>query len=76
MKFIYTKDKKLDLVFGNVEYEQFFVDEQGNLCQKTSHDEYHTIANKIGKPLSVQYNYIATDTPILRFISHVEKIEF
>lgn len=76
MKFIYTKDEKPELVFGNVEYEQFFVDKLGNLCQKTSHDEYHTIANKIGKPLSVRYDRISTDDPIQRFISHVAKIEF
>ena len=75
MKFIYSQERKPELIFGNVDSEQFFVNRFGYLCQKVTHKIYYTIANEKGKPVALRFEADA-NTPIQRFISHVEKIEF
>jgi hypothetical protein len=75
MKFIYAQEEKPKLIFGNVDCEQFFVDHLGYLCQKVNNKVYYTIANDRGKPVTLRYETEA-NTPIQRFIPHVERIEF
>lgn len=62
--------------FKDVEFNQFFVNADGELCQKVCFDSYNLIASKNGSPLSHQVKNVRADWPIERFIEKIEKIKF
>lgn len=78
MKFIYVEQsKEKKPTFGEVQTNQFFVDHDGYLCQKTELHSFTVVAKPDGTPYS---NWIDRDVyssrEILRIIPFVEKIVF
>lgn len=77
IKFIQTEpDQKSSLTFKHVKYNQFFVDEDGYLCQKCGDEAYIVIADQDGDPYAYFYEEVSEDTEIKRILPHIEKIEF
>lgn len=80
IKFHYEEpqDSK-DLTLDDVECNQFFVNRNGELCQKVTARTYNRITNTHGLPegeaLDYQYNN-PTDIEIQRVLPRVEKIEY
>ena len=69
------------LTFQDVEEDQFFVDEDGRLCQKGGETFYCMIAESDGTPCLVYYCdedgfSDMSDMFIDRILPHVDKIEF
>ncbi len=76
MKFIYEKEgEEKRLTLKDVEENQFFVCEDGYLCQKIHARAYITIADDEGNPYCGQLD-CGEDMPIARLLPRVEKIEF
>ena len=85
MKFILKEEKNKKPVFGDVAENQFFVSNQGYLCQKFNYSSihqkvgyynYNVIADEKGMPLSMTFNDVSCNTIISRILPEVEKIEF
>lgn len=70
------KETEKQLTFKDVAENQFFVNNNGNLCQKSSSDVYTTIASKYGKPMSMTEYDVDYDTKIQKIFPKVIKIEF
>ena len=76
MKFIYAEKAEKAPTFGDVQTNQFFVDHDGFLCQKTTSSSFVVIANPDGAPYSTWSTNIYWNREIKRIIPFVEKIEF
>ena len=74
IKFKNKKNKK-KLTYADVEENQFFVCDEGFLCQKVDADSYNVIANPVGEPYADQ-QLCAPSQPIERILPNVDKIEF
>ncbi len=81
MKIVFEKEDR-ELTFKDVPEDYFFVDCEGNLCQKCNLSQksddasYVVIANSDGKPMSyIQYD-VPSDEEIKRILPKVKKIEF
>jgi hypothetical protein len=70
------EDTPSNLTFGDVEEDQFFVDEDGWLCQKDVEDAYTAIANADGEPTCTFFDGIDSDRLIKRILPKVTKINF
>ena len=75
IRFLTDSNGQETLIFGNVEVNQFFVNEKGSLCQKSGHDNYLVIADKEGVPFAFEED-AQSDDRIYRILPHVFKIEF
>jgi hypothetical protein len=76
IKFI-QENKQEQPTFGQVVIDQFFVNNKGYLCQKTSGSSFATIANNDGEPFSDYYSSnIAHSQTILKILPRITKIEF
>lgn len=67
-------DEPEDLEFKDVEVDQFFIDDSGNLCQKVSSGSYNTLASQDGFPLADHFKDIHPLTRIKKVFPRVEKI--
>jgi len=77
MKFILESPaKEKRLTFNDVEVNQFFVTEDGELCQKIDHSSYNMVALKNGIPYADYFNRILRDFVIERILPEDVKIEF
>jgi hypothetical protein len=70
------KETKKQLTFKDVTENQFFVNFDGFLCQKTNYDTYAMIASSSGKPVSHVIYDVAYDQKIKKIFPKVIKIEF
>lgn len=64
------------LTLGDVKTNQFFVNQQGHLCQKFSNQSYISLATKEGRPCADYVRGAKGTTPIQRILPTVTKIEF
>lgn len=71
-----SKSTPINPTFGDVEDNQFFVDQYFNLCQKYDFETYTVIADGDGNPLSDLYKKVPSDRSIERILPKVEKINF
>jgi hypothetical protein len=73
-----TRNPSGKLTFQDVEEDQFFVDQDGRLCQKGGETFFCMIAESNGTPCLVYYcdEDGFDDMEIDRVLPHVEKIEF
>ena len=77
IKFIVEeKEIKEELTLEDVEEDQFFVNDEGRLCQKVSEDMYNTIADDKGEPFACETICCDYDMPIMRVLPKVKRIEF
>lgn len=76
MKFIYAEKTEKTPTFGDVEVNQFFVDYDGYLCQKSNNSCLVVIAHPDGAPYSTWLRNIDCSRKIQRIIPIVAKIEF
>jgi hypothetical protein len=63
-------------VFGDVCENQFFIDNDGWLCQKMSELCYNTIADEEGNPLADRAELLDWGTHIRCILPKVSKIKF
>ena len=75
MKIIFESDKDV-LTFKDVVVDNFFVNQMGELCQKSDDISYAVIANSVGEPLSYYTYDVKEETKIKRILPKVKKIEF
>lgn len=76
MKFIYVEKAEKAPTFGDVQTDQFFVDRDGYLCQKSGAQSLTVVAKPDGTPYSTWLEKISPTREIKRIIPLVEKIEF
>ncbi len=77
IKFIVAEEKQeKQLTLDDVKEDQFFVNDEGRLCQKVDKDSYNTIADYSGEPVACETNFCNSDTPIIRVLRKVTRIEF
>lgn len=77
IKFICEGEKAGSPVFGDVEDDQFFVNNDGDLCQKSTPRTYNIIATMDRRPWASAVNIdMDANDRILRILPHVSKIEF
>lgn len=76
MKFIYAEKAEKTPTFGDVQTDQFFVDCDGYLCQKSGPQSLTVVAKPDGTPYSTWSNNVSSVREIERIIPFVEKIEF
>lgn len=76
MNFIYENKEVKAPTFGDVKENQFFVDNDGSLCQKTDYSNFTVVAAPDGTPYSAWMDETALDRKIQRIIPTVRKIEF
>lgn len=75
MKIVYESENDV-LTFKDVVVDNFFVNQVGELCQKSDDVSYAVIANSLGEPLSYYAYDVAQGTKIKRILPKVKKIEF
>lgn len=75
MKVIYETEKE-EPTFDQVWIDQFFVNCNGALCQKSTGSRYNTIADKDGIPCGDVFENVDKDEAIKRVLPKVRKIEF
>lgn len=63
-------------VFEDVDEDQFFVNSEGQLCQKVDNDTYNIVADSDGEPFANHIKNVDTDEEIKRICPSVNKIEF
>lgn len=81
ISFEFEEARVSDLYFSMVEDDQFFIDEDGWLCQKVSEDAYICIADEEGIPTAC---YVTTkedgnvhpNLPIIRILPRLTKVSF
>jgi hypothetical protein len=77
MKIIFKQTEELKkLTFADVQQNQFFVDSDGDLCQKYVEDSYFVIASNAGTPSAMYIECVDKSKPIRRILPIVEMIEF
>lgn len=76
IKFVTESEEIKNPTFGDVEENQFFIDGDGYLSQKNSHDRYFTIANNHGKPCSCLCDDVSGEDTIIKILPKITKIEF
>lgn len=76
IKFIEEKPTKEFPVFEDVEENQFFVYNDGCLCQKTSYDTFVTITDTTGQPYSDVEEGVSKQMRISRILPKIVKIEY
>jgi len=76
MKIIFEQQAPNAPIFGDVQENQFFVDTNGYLCQKSSASLYHTIADYNGELHSTYLECSSAHDKIKRIIPKITKIEF
>ncbi len=74
INFIFEEESS-ELTFADVEGDQFFVSEEGYLCQKVTFDTFNSIANEKGIPCSFSYDCLPNE-PIKCKLPKIKKIEF
>jgi hypothetical protein len=74
MHFVLEKTSKI--IFDEVKVNAFFVDKDGNFCQKYCFDGYNIIADKSGFLDSRRIDDVCCNTIIPRILPQVKKIEF
>lgn len=75
IKFI-QEEKEEELRFDKVDFDQFFINCSGCLCQKIGRVSYNKIANVHGKPNATQTITCSELMPVTRILPKVTKIEF
>lgn len=70
------RKQAMPLIFANVEFEQFFVDEHGFLSQRVDVDRYLIIADPVGVPHSNIVEDVQLDRDVQRILPRVTKISF
>jgi hypothetical protein len=70
------EDAPSDLTFADVEEDQFFIDQDGWLCQKAGRCAYNSIADKKGEPTCSFFDGIDGEHLITRILPKVTKINF
>jgi hypothetical protein len=68
-------EKKDVLTFEDVEEDQFFINQIGELCQKTDVDSYSVVADENGRPYSWNRKCCPEEN-ISKIFPFVTKIEF
>ena len=76
IKFITSETPETKYSFGKVEINQFFIDEDNNLCQKETFASYVVLANEDGNPYCYFVSNMKADEPINKILPKVSKIEF
>jgi len=75
IKFITGESSDIPPTFGDVQEDQFFVSQDGDLCQKRTPSIYHIIARKSGVPFSGTVERVAKGAEIERTLPTITKIE-
>ena len=76
IKFIVAEEKQeKQLTLDDVKENQFFVDDEGRLCQKVGADCYNTITDAMGIPFAYEV-FCKSDCLIERILPKVTRIEF
>jgi hypothetical protein len=75
INFVFDGEDKKELTFGDVEYDQMFVDAVGQLCGKVDYKSKVILTDQHGIPC---FSWAATDSgiPIQRILPPLKKIEF
>jgi hypothetical protein len=81
IKFIVEEERQIveqdkDLTLADVEEGQFFVDKQGQLCQKYWEACYCVIADENGEPLGGSEDCEWNSRVVSRILPKVKRIEF
>lgn len=71
----HTEDESKDyLTFDMVEYDQFYIDIEGFLCQKASPKSYNIIADSDGEPCAAHVSELKGELKIVKILPKVTKI--
>lgn len=76
IRFIAKPEEPETLTFANVQINQFFICEEGYLCQKENAKKYNYLAKPNGEPFCFAKNNADENTPITKILPEVTKIEF
>jgi len=77
MKIIFEKEEKVkNLTLADVDDDQFFVNIDGELCQKVFPRQYNIIAACDGSLIAAHSSEVDPDEKIERILPRVTKIEF
>ena len=71
-----TEEKSVTFAFCEVSENQFFVNADGELCQRASDDSYLVIADSNGNPYATWHEDVDENEEITRIIEHISKIQF
>lgn len=63
-------------IFADVAENQFFVDQDGELCQKYTGTSYNILADATGMPMSGRLDEVDPLSEINKILPHVTKINF
>lgn len=75
IKFEYENDKEEKLLsLNSVDMEQFFIDEDGDFCQKCNSSSYVVIALKNGSPYSDKIQVGCDTLVVYKILPRVTKI--
>ena len=76
IKFVYAEQPFTQLLFRDVQNHQFFINNGGSLCQKTSPTRYIIIATETGEPCSRVVDIVQDTDTILKKLPEVKTIQF
>lgn len=74
--FIQDVETKQSLTLRDVKEDQFFINYEGALCQKSSNDSYNYIAREDGTPYAMTCDDADDDEEIKKILPTVIKVEF
>lgn len=70
----HTNEELNILTFDMIEEDQFFIDQEGWMCQKSSQHSYVTIADNFGNPRSLQFCRLPRMFKVTKILPKVTKI--
>jgi hypothetical protein len=77
IKFIVAEEKQeKQLTLADVEVDQFFVSDEGRLCQKVGKNIFNAIADDNGEPVACETTCCDHDMYIVRILPKIKRIEF
>jgi hypothetical protein len=74
IKFIFESGDSKELSFGDVDQDQFFINDEGFLCQKINYRKYNVLANGAGEPYCFTVEF--EDVIVRKILPRVIKIKW
>ena len=64
------------LIFSEVEVNQFFINCDGDLCQKSSESVFTIVADAEGEPYSDYFDEVSENMKIKKILPKIKRIDF
>lgn len=76
IEFIEYENQERGPMFQDVQEDQFFIDDNGRLCQKNTSTQYNVISESDGTPYCCQISSMQLGHKIKKILPKISKVRF